>query len=183
LAVDPDAGGSPSGFHIVHVADLGALALLRLPARGGGPRLLATSAVEEQAALQAFVRVLAALTLAGGLAALPAGYVLAGIALRPLDEAVRERSRFVALASHQLRTPLAVIRTALELAEGGRGLTAAAALRTVGEQARRMERLAERLTALAHAEAGTPAAAPGADLAAAAAGGPPPRPPRRRESA
>ena len=115
-----------------------------------------------------FLQVLIALTVTGGLLALPVGYALAGLALRPLDAAVRERSEFVALASHQLRTPLSVIRTAAELARAGRGVTPDEALRTTLEQTERMEALAARLTALAHAEAGSKVAAGRADLARAA---------------
>ncbi len=110
-------------------------------------------------ALRTFLVLLGALTLAGGAVALPAGYLLAGRALHPLEQAVQERSEFVALASHRLRTPLSVIRASAELALSGQGVAAPEALRTIVEQTRRMEGLAERLTALARAEAGAPSGA------------------------
>jgi signal transduction histidine kinase len=162
-----DADGDP--FRIVPDRELGSLAVLRRPAGAPGPRIVATPAQDAVASLDAFLRVLLALTLAGGLAALPAGYVLAGMALRPLEEAVRERSEFVAFASHQLRTPLSVIRTSAELARGGQGVTADEALETILAQTRRMEVLAARLSALSRSEAAVAAAAGPADLAAAAA--------------
>ncbi|HLW61448.1 MAG TPA: HAMP domain-containing sensor histidine kinase [bacterium] len=157
-----ETGGQ--GFRIVSTPQLGALAVLQLPTRGSGLRVVATPAQEELRALTMFLQVLIALTVTGGLLALPVGYALAGLALRPLDAAVRERSEFVALASHQLRTPLSVIRTAVELARAGRGVTRDEALITTLEQTERMEALAARLTALARAEAGSKASAERADL-------------------
>jgi signal transduction histidine kinase len=143
------------GFGIVDDPELGALAILRLRASTGELRVVATPAQEPLRVLAEFLRVLIALTVAGGFVALPIGYALAGLALRPLDEAVRERTDFVALASHQLRTPLSVIRTSAELAQAGHGLTPDEALDTILQQTQRMEALAARLTALARAEAGS----------------------------
>jgi signal transduction histidine kinase len=44
------------------------------------------------------------------------GWVLAGRTLRPIREAARARERFFAQAAHDLRTPLAVMRTEAEVA-------------------------------------------------------------------
>jgi signal transduction histidine kinase len=89
------------------------------------------------------------------LAAVAAGYVTAGLALRPLQAALTRERRFIAEASHALRTPLAVITTEVELAALAPADAAAqaAALRSVGEEATRMTRLTDQLLLLgAHDE-------------------------------
>ena len=139
-----DADESTDELRIITDTRLGSLAVLRVPSAGGS-LVIATPAQEESLALAEVLRVLAALTLVGGLVALPVGYALAGVALRPLDEAVRERNEFVAFASHQLRTPLSVIKTAAELGRAGRGLSPGEALDTILRQAGRIEGLAARL--------------------------------------
>lgn len=53
------------------------------------------------------------------LAAVAAGYAAAGLALRPVRAALERERRFVAEASHSLRTPLAVVTTEVELAALG----------------------------------------------------------------
>ncbi len=140
------------GMRIVEDPVLGPLALLELGSAGGEPQAVATLAQREIRSANDFLRVLIAMTLVGGVIGLPIGYALAGLALRPISEAVRERSEFVALASHQLRTPLSVIRTSAELAKTGKGVSPDEALATILGQAERMETLAARLTALARAE-------------------------------
>ncbi len=49
-----------------------------------------------------------------GIAAL-AGYFLAGRALRPIKDMVDDQNRFVAAASHEFRTPLTALETAIEV--------------------------------------------------------------------
>ena len=44
-----------------------------------------------------------------------AGYILAGITLKPIEEAMEEQKRFISDASHELRTPLTVIKTETEV--------------------------------------------------------------------
>jgi len=158
-------GGDTDGFSVAQDAQYGALAILRWHTSSGGWRFLALPAIDDVQALGTFLVILAGLTLSSGIVALPAGYLLAGRALRPLDEAVRERAEFVALASHRLRTPLSVIRTSAELALAGQGVAAAEALRTIVDQTGQMESLAARLTALARAEALRGGHRPAADLA------------------
>jgi two-component system, OmpR family, sensor kinase len=90
---------------------------------------------------------LAVAVLAGG----GAGYAIAGLALRPVREALQRERRFVAEASHQLRTPLTIITSEVELAQltVGDENTHAATLRSIGEEADRMARLADQLVLLA----------------------------------
>ena len=158
--------GDTDGFALASDARYGTLAVLRWRTSAGALRFLALPAVDDVQALGTFLAILAGLTLSGGLVAFPAGYLLAGRALRPLDDAVRERAEFVALASHRLRTPLSVIRTSAELALVRQGLDAPEALRTIVQQTGEMESLAARLTALARAEAHPGEHRPVADLAA-----------------
>jgi signal transduction histidine kinase len=157
-------------FQVVRDPSLGTLATLRLPFTNDGPHVVAIAAQNEMQALEDVRRTLIVLTLAAAVVAPAAAYMLAGSALRPLDDAVRERSEFVALASHQLRTPLAIIRTSAELARDARGVTPREAMETILRQTQRMEGLAARLTGLARAESSPRSAAVSADLAGAVAG-------------
>jgi signal transduction histidine kinase len=154
----PEGASGGEAFHIISDAELGALAVLRLPPNVPGPRVLATPAADALRALREFLWILVGLSLAGGLAALPIGYVLSGRALQPLEAAVRERSEFVARASHQLRTPLAIIRTSADLALAGQAVPPEEALVTIRAQTERMESLASRLTELGRASGAPPSA-------------------------
>jgi len=44
-----------------------------------------------------------------------AGYVLAGKTLKPIEEVLNEQKRFVADASHELKTPLTALKTSIEV--------------------------------------------------------------------
>lgn len=163
----PPEDAGVGGVRIVTDRVLGPLAVLTLPLAPDGPRAVAVTAVADLRTLDALRRALAGMTAAGAGAALLLGYVLAGLALRPLDEAVRERSEFVTLASHHLRTPLSVIRTSAELAQANLNVTPQEAMGVILDQTRRMETLAVRLTALARAESGSRRSRARTDLAAA----------------
>ena len=156
-------------FQIVRADGLGTVAALRMSFTSSGPHVVALTAQHELHALGDVRRTLVTLTLAAALVALVAGYALAGVALRPLDDAVRERSEFVALVSHQLRTPLAIVRTSAELAHDARVVTPDEAMRTILRQADRMEGLTSRLSELARAESVPRSGAASGDVAAAAA--------------
>ncbi len=52
-----------------------------------------------------------------------ASYFLAGITLRPIQEMLEEQSIFISNASHELRTPIAVLRAELETAQLEKKLT------------------------------------------------------------
>jgi signal transduction histidine kinase len=85
------------------------------------------------------------------LAAGGAGYAIAGLALRPVRDALDRERRFVAEASHQLRTPLTIIAGEIELAQLATGDqdAHAATLHSIGEEADRLARLADQLVLLA----------------------------------
>ncbi len=76
--------------------------------------------------------------------------------LARLDDGLRRQQAFVAAASHDLRTPIAALRTELELALRGRrdASTLRRAIEAARDDAVRLGRLAEGLLALAEAEPG-----------------------------
>ena len=69
-------------------------------------------------------------------------------------DALERQRRFLADASHQLRTPLAIIKAEVELAQSGttRGDDLQAALTSIGEETDRLSRLTEQLLVLAAAD-------------------------------
>jgi signal transduction histidine kinase len=80
---------------------------------------------------------------------------LAKITLRPLERAIALQRQFTNDASHDLRTPLAVIRTEASVGLADLSLPAAVReqLRIVDEQAQRMQRLIDQLITLSHLDA------------------------------
>jgi signal transduction histidine kinase len=85
-----------------------------------------------------------------------AGYLLAGAALRPFEAGVERERRFVADASHQLRTPLSMLTTELELAQrrARSPEELRATLASAVESTARLSSLAESLLVLAGARDG-----------------------------
>jgi two-component system, OmpR family, sensor kinase len=69
-------------------------------------------------------------------------------------EALEQQRRFLADASHQLRTPLAIIKAEVELAQSGttKGDDLDAAMTSIGEETDRLSRLTEQLLLLAAAD-------------------------------
>jgi len=85
------------------------------------------------------------------------GMYLAAVGLRPITEALRIQRQFTADASHELRTPVSVVRAAAEVAlsrEHRDESEYRETLSIVGSQARRMSRLVEDMLVLARADAG-----------------------------
>lgn len=82
-------------------------------------------------------------------------WLLAGFSLRPTQEALRRQTEFVAAASHELRSPLAVIKASLSTARqsAGRPEKAESFLRTAEREADRMTRLTSDLLVLAGGDA------------------------------
>ena len=85
------------------------------------------------------------------------GMYLAAVGLRPITEALRIQRQFTADASHELRTPVSVVRAAAEVALSREHRDEAEyreTLSIVGSQARRMSRLVDDMLVLARADAG-----------------------------
>ena len=93
--------------------------------------------------------------LSGGLALLGAvNWFLAGRALRPTAEALQKQREFVAAAGHELRGPLAVVKTSLSAMQASPADTPQY-LAAIGSEADRMARLVDDLLLLAGSDAGT----------------------------
>ena len=101
---------SADGEHLrVYIAPLEGPRQARLALQVG------RSTEPELEALQRLVFILAGGGGAGLVLALAGGYLLAGLALRPISAALDRQRAFVADASHELRTPLSLIRANAEL--------------------------------------------------------------------
>lgn len=78
----------------------------------------------------------------------------AGRAILPVEQAQQRQTRFVADASHELRSPLAVIRLSAQAMAQADAAQAEAFRNTIETEAAHMSRLVEDLLLLAHADAG-----------------------------
>jgi len=97
--------------------------------------------------------------------------VVTGRALVPIRSAFERERRFVAASSHELRTPIALIRSAAEVLERERlvGPDGASLVTDIQLEADRLGRLVADLSTLATAEAGPPPTVVPVDLADLAA--------------
>jgi len=105
---------------------------------------------EEQEAMLIGIPIVLLLAAGGGI-------YLASVSLRPIAEALRIQRQFTADASHELRTPVSVVRAAADVMLSRDHRDEAEyreALAIVGSQARRMSRLVEDMLVLARADAG-----------------------------
>jgi signal transduction histidine kinase len=73
-----------------------------------------------------------------------------------LTEAVRAQGRFVADASHQLRSPLTALRLRIENLEAGVPAADGEAVAAIGDEVQRLSRLVDGLITLGHADAVSP---------------------------
>jgi signal transduction histidine kinase len=157
-------GRAASPWSTQQVDSTGPYLIYTLPIRlvqpdgSAAPGVLQASISEQQYrhSLQALLAVLVGVSALGLLAAAAISGVLARRALGPIQLALRRQRDFVADAAHELRTPLAIQRTAMEL-----GLAADAGTEQQGtiEQALRqnvhLTRLVDNLSLLARADSGT----------------------------
>lgn len=84
------------------------------------------------------------------------GYLLAGKTLSPIEEMMREQDRFVADASHELRTPVTSLRVSMEVALRAKKLEGKEAREVISgnlEETKRLQLLAESLLELSRAKA------------------------------
>ena len=116
-----------------------------------GERLVFSDISSEQATLNSLVRTCLLIGVLSFLAFLGLSLLLARWAVRPVERAWQQQRQFVADASHELKTPLAVITTNAELLQGD-GETGPAA--HILATARQMRALVEGLLELARADGG-----------------------------
>lgn len=124
------------------------------PMRGWMGIILLKDMREEDAVLFKLAAVFILLTLAGTLLLAVFSFWFAGRAIRPIEESQRRQTQFVAAASHELRSPLAVIEASASAAADG-GVQSGRFLAAIGRECRRMSRLVDDLLLLARADAGS----------------------------
>lgn len=69
------------------------------------------------------------------------GYILAGRTLKPIKEMMEEQNRFISDASHEFRTPLTSLRTAMEVALRDKNLSLLHAKKIIKESITEVDRL------------------------------------------
>jgi two-component system OmpR family sensor kinase len=133
--------------------------LLAMPIHAQGQRLVAVVGQSLEERDRAIANLTSALLIGGPAALLLAslaGLVLTSAALRPVEAMRRRERRFVADASHELRSPLTMLRTELELIarDQPRGAELAAATDSAIEETARLGRLTDELLLLTRADSG-----------------------------
>jgi two-component system sensor histidine kinase CiaH len=130
---------------------------------GGGGALvqIGRSTEPEEAALSQLRIILLAVLAVSVVPAVGGGYLLSGRALRPIKTAMESQRTFVADASHELRTPVAVVRTNAELLKrhvaAENAETAGSdqiALDDILSESERLGRMVDQMLILAEADAG-----------------------------
>ena len=79
-----------------------------------------------------------------------AGYYLAGKTLHPIEQAVEEQKRFIADASHELKTPLTALRTTIEVGLRDKKLSLKNAKTLLNENLESLESIQNLLSNLLH---------------------------------
>ncbi len=120
-----------------------------------GVRLVFSDISSERSTLDSLVRTCLFIGALSFLAFLGLSLLLARWAVKPVELAWRQQRQFVADASHELKTPLAVITTNAELLQNGEQAGPAGHILSTAQQ---MRALVEGLLDLARADGGTEAA-------------------------
>jgi signal transduction histidine kinase len=133
--------------------------VVRLEGPGGEQLLMEVgrSTEPEQQALRRLLLVLIGGGGGGVLLALVGGYLLAGVALRPIRAAIDSQRVFIADASHEVRTPLSVIRANAELLKRHASEPVRAndeAVDDIVAESDRLGRMVSQMLTLAEADAG-----------------------------
>ena len=95
-----EESGLLTDYHLRYLRYDGALSI----------RIAFTDSTLEQSALRAMAGNLLLIALAALVVLLGCSYLLSGVAARPVERAWQEQQRFLSDASHELRTPIAVIQ-------------------------------------------------------------------------
>lgn len=152
----PDVGaevrGAPSGEDARPSVDLGARSSIVVPLRARGRSIGALTLAATGASGRRYTKM--DLALVEKLAADAALIIDNARLLRQAQEAVRARDEMVAAVSHDLRSPLHVIRNGVALLEGGGVGGQAATIRAIAHSAEQMERFAVGLLDVARLEDG-----------------------------
>jgi signal transduction histidine kinase len=143
-----------------HAGGDASVRLLSVPVRHDGRIVGAVqvgkSTAEARRAVGKTVLILSLTGAFGLVLAASAGVFLAGRAMRPITEALGRQRRFVADASHELRTPVAVLRARADLLARGADATSDRAreeLRRLGKDADELSALLDELLDLARLDA------------------------------
>jgi signal transduction histidine kinase len=111
----------------------------------------------ERALLGNILRMIVIMVIVGASLSFLGGYFLSGRSLVPIKESVDRQQQFLADASHELRTPIAVIQTNLEVVKSSRDELVENQMTWVNnayEEAVRMHHIVEDLMFLARADSG-----------------------------
>jgi signal transduction histidine kinase len=124
-----------------------------------GKTLVAVAVADEVELADRFAALIAAFSgaaVAAVVLVLGGGYFLVQKSIAPVERSMAYTRRFMADAAHELRTPIAVLRTKAEVAlqEERTPEAYASALRGMGNEARRLGRVVDDLLMLARADAG-----------------------------
>lgn len=111
----------------------------------------------ERGVLKNAVRMIFVVVFAGVTLSLLLGYFLSGRALIPVKRSMKQQREFLADASHELRTPIAVIQTNLEVVQASKEETVESQRTWIDNaynEAKRMHHIVEDLMFLARADSG-----------------------------
>ncbi|MBN2879475.1 MAG: hypothetical protein JXN65_07575 [Clostridia bacterium] len=98
------------------------------------------------------------MTIVGAFIALGIGYIFAGKAIKPINEAYKAKERFLGDASHELRTPISIIMLSMEALKRAVKKDNAEAnelIEDVNQEALKMKGLVEKLLFIARNDEGT----------------------------